>query len=106
VIYKNGYEAIDNEKLLKWQTNGLGIINSIMSSYTKNSVKLNEIIFDIGYEDWNVYIDGITYTSKLLSNNKILHRTILYEGDHGNRLRERIEKYMLPYFSGVLEEKL
>jgi S-formylglutathione hydrolase len=105
VILKNSDTSLDKGKLLKWQTNGLGILSRIMESNSKNPAKLNELILDIGLEDWNVFIDGITYTSKLLSNNKVCHRTLFYNGDHSNKLRSRIEEYLLPYFSSVLVEK-
>jgi hypothetical protein len=38
-----------------------------------------------------------------LAEAGIPHKLVRFSGGHGNHLRERIELYMLPFFSDILE---
>ena len=59
---------------------------------------LNAIAFDAGNKDESIAA-GIKILDSVLNNYKIKHDYEEYEGDHVNRIEERIEKKMLAFFS-------
>ena len=75
---------------------------SIIDQYISNLKKLRGIAMDVGDQDW-----GINAATKSLHNvlekYKIEHFYEVYEGDHTNRIAERIGSNMLPFFSERLD---
>lgn len=75
---------------------------SIVDQYIPNLKKLQAIAMDAGTQD-----RGISETTKtlheLLDSYQIAHLYESYEGDHVNRVAERIETKALPFFSENLE---
>ena len=90
---KNG--ELQPAVLAKWNANRP--LNTI-DQYISNIKKLKAIAFDAGDRD-----QGIAASIKILDTelNKygIKHFFEIYEGDHINRVAERIEKKMLVFFS-------
>ncbi|MCE6991856.1 alpha/beta hydrolase family protein [Dyadobacter sp. CY323] len=85
----------------KWAANsGMATIDQ----YIPNLKKLKGIAFDAGDKDQPI-ASNIKTLHELLENYKIEHTYEEYQGDHLNRIGERIEQKMLPFFSGKLLTK-
>ena len=73
----------------------------VVDQHIPHIKRLKAIAFDVGNED-----RGIAAASKeldqVLSNYSIEHTFEVYEGDHVNRIAERIRTKMLPFFSAHL----
>jgi hypothetical protein len=64
---------------------------------------LTAIGLDVGLDDEFTHITlGSVLFSDSLSANRVPHVFELYEGDHRNRIRERITTRVLPFFSREL----
>lgn len=86
--------------LWKRYENGFGGLAPKIKRYKSNLSKLKAITIDLGINDYHTWIPkGCMYFSKLLNEAGISHNLLKYEGNHSDKLRERIEKYMLPFFS-------
>ena len=66
--------------------------------------KLKAIAFDAGDKDQQI-AGAIKMLDSILNNYNIKHTYEQYEGDHVNRIEERIEKKMLAFFSKNLSFK-
>jgi len=65
---------------------------------------LKDIHIDYGGNDYYKWIpEGCKYFSRLLKKNGIKHTLSEYKGGHEDRLRERMEGYMFPFFSEKLD---
>jgi enterochelin esterase-like enzyme len=77
----------------KWHGNS---INALADQYTFNLRRYTAIKLDIGTADTllksNIELDA------LLTRNSVPHEFETYEGDHVNRVPERFEKFLLPFF--------
>ncbi|WP_234733304.1 alpha/beta hydrolase [Tellurirhabdus bombi] len=83
------------EVTAKWTANApLAIIDQ----YIPNLKSLNAIAFDAGSKDASIAA-SIKVLDGVLTNYKIQHTYAEYDGDHVNRIGERIENYVLPFFS-------
>jgi enterochelin esterase-like enzyme len=73
----------------------------VVDQHIPHIKRLKAIAFDVGTED-----RGIAAASKeldqVLNNYGIAHTFEVYEGDHVNRIAERIRTKMLPFFSAHL----
>lgn len=74
---------------------------SMLDQYIPNIRKLHAIAFDAGDEDrmiagTNVVLD------RMLTAYGVAHTYEVYKGNHINRIAERIDKKVLPYFSSNL----
>ncbi|HTM92812.1 MAG TPA: hypothetical protein VL095_10350, partial [Flavisolibacter sp.] len=69
--------------------------------YIFNIRQLKAFGFDAGNRDFSIAASIRTLDS-VLNNYSIEHSFEIYEGDHINRVAERIEKKMLQFFSGHL----
>ena len=81
--------------LEKWDANRP--LNSL-DQYIFNIKKLKAIAFDAGTRDVGI-AESIKTLDKELTKYGIKHFFEIYEGDHINRVAERIEKKMLQFFS-------
>lgn len=70
----------------------------VIDQYIPNLKKLNAIAFDAGIQDRGIAATIQTLDQKL-NNYGIPHAFEIYEGDHLNRIAERIEKKVLPFFT-------
>ena len=69
----------------------------MLDQYVPNLKKLKAIALDIGLQDNliggnRLLVDGFTRFG-------IAHTFETYEGDHGNRIPQRLEEKVLPFFS-------
>ncbi len=72
-----------------------------LDQYISNLKKLKAIAFDAGTRDQNIAV-SIKVLDAELNKYGIGHIFEIYEGDHINRVAERIEKKMLTFFSDNL----
>lgn len=89
---KNG--EVRPEVAVKWAANSPV---AMLDQYVPNLKKLTAIALDIGLQDGlitsnEVFVEG-------LRRFDIEHTYETYEGDHGNRVTQRIEEHVLPFFS-------
>lgn len=70
---------------------------AMLDQYVSEVKKLKGIAIDIGDKDG--LIGGAKAMSEALKRYDIPHSYVVYEGDHINRVAERIEKHMMPFFS-------
>jgi hypothetical protein len=95
-----------NDSLIKKYENGFGGWEEKVKKYKTNLLSLQGIVIDVGNQDYYVWIqDGCNYFHKLLNENRINNELIIYEGGHQDKLKERIEQYMLPYFSKIFNNQ-
>lgn len=69
-----------------------------LDQYVANMKKLKAIAFDAGTKDQNIAA-SIKVLDEKLNNYGIKHFFEIYEGDHINRIAERIAQKMLEFFS-------
>jgi enterochelin esterase-like enzyme len=74
---------------------------ALVSSRETNLPQLHGIRFDCGQSD-HLVSDNRAFARELTEAG-ISHEFEEYEGNHINRIRERIETRLLPYFSNILE---
>ncbi|WP_080055888.1 alpha/beta hydrolase [Spirosoma aerolatum] len=85
----------------KWAANApLAMIDQ----YIMNIKQLNALAFDAGNRDQSIAASN-KVLDQILTNYQIAHTYEEYEGDHINRIAERIEQKMLPFFSKHLAKK-
>jgi S-formylglutathione hydrolase FrmB len=70
-----------------------------LDQYRANLLKLRAIAFDAGNDDIPAVMSGEDEFHKALSLEGIPHSYETYRGNHINRLKERLEKKVLPFFS-------
>lgn len=90
---KNG--QVQPEVLIKWNANRP---LATLDQYISNLKKLKAIAFDAGTRDQSIAA-SIEVLDKELNKYGIDHVFEIYEGDHVNRVAERIEQKMLTFFS-------
>ncbi|MFD1141578.1 alpha/beta hydrolase [Larkinella insperata] len=71
---------------------------AMIDQYIPNLKKLNAIAFDAGSKDESIAA-SIKVLDGVLNEYKIKHTYEEYEGDHVNRIAERMEKKVLQFFS-------
>jgi len=69
-----------------------------IDQYVSNLKQLHAIAFDAGNKDEDI-AKGIKILDSILNNYSIKHSYEEYQGDHVNRIRNRIEQKMLAFFS-------
>jgi len=82
---------------VKWAANSPV---AMLDQYVPNLKKLKAIALDIGLQDNlitsnKVFVEGLTRFG-------LAHTFETYEGDHGNRIPQRLEEKVLPFFSKTL----
>ena len=99
---KNGKARPAPEQWQRWQA-GLGDWQGKIAAYHANLASLRGIVIDYGvYDDLEWIQYGSEYVSKALTEAGIPNQIYRFEGDHYNRIEERILTVMLPLFSQVL----
>ncbi len=101
---KKDEKIVKNEKNWEAYESGFGNLEEKVKKYEKNLLSLKAIYIDYGTNDEYTWIpEGCEYFSGLLDNNNIEHKLLKHEAGHGDNLRERLEKFMLPSFSEQLQ---
>jgi enterochelin esterase-like enzyme len=90
---KNG--QLQPEVLVKWNANRP---LATLDQYITNLKQLRAIAFDAGTRDHSIAA-SIKVLDEELNKYQIKHVFEIYEGDHINRVAERIEQKMLSFFS-------
>jgi pimeloyl-ACP methyl ester carboxylesterase len=99
----NGQLVRDEEVWKKWES-GFGGIAEEAVQYKENLLKLKGIVVDYGIHDENTWIPkGSEYYGEQLAAAGIPVEVESYNGNHFNRLSERIGESMLPFFSRLLK---
>ena len=79
----------------------------LLPSYKDSLMQLKAIQFDVGTNDSDAgFITGNRNFSQALNDLGIPHTFEEYDGDHTNKLAERIETKLLPFFSANLSKHL
>lgn len=78
----------------------------LIEQYRDNLSKLRGIFLDVGEVDEFTHIRRATaMLSTELSAREIAHTFEIYKGgDHGNKIRERFDTKLIPFFTAVLEK--
>jgi S-formylglutathione hydrolase FrmB len=92
---KNG--EVVPEVAVKWAANSPV---AMLDQYVPNLKKMNAIALDIGLQDG--LITGNRLLVERMTAFGIKHTFETYEGDHGNKVHERLEHHVLPFFSKYL----
>jgi S-formylglutathione hydrolase len=74
---------------------------AMLDQYVFNLKRLRAIGFDAGTREPSI-APTVTALHELLDRYRIKHTSEIYEGDHLNRVAERIEKIVMPFFSANL----
>jgi pimeloyl-ACP methyl ester carboxylesterase len=99
----NGELVREDEVWKKWES-GFGGIAEEAVEYKENLLKLKGIVVDYGiYDDLAWIPKGSEYYGKQLTAAGIPVKVESYDGNHFNRLSERIGEQMLPFFSTLLQ---
>jgi hypothetical protein len=61
---------------------------------------MRALAIDIGDQD--LFVTTSRQLDEALTRLDVAHTFQVYEGDHGNRIRERFESHVLPFFSRML----
>lgn len=97
----NAHKVSDAWK--RWE-NGMGHLDRKVQEYDENLRKLRGITIDYARQDRLNWIPrGSEYLARLLSEAGIPNQLYSYDGDHADRIEERLATIMLPFFSQVLE---
>jgi len=90
-------EAVQAE----WSAN---LIVPMTSRYSSNLRRLRGIALDVGEQDEFAHIiAGAHDFDKLLKQNNIPHEFETYQGNHGNKIGERLENKVFPFFSKMFQ---
>ncbi|MGV3591455.1 MAG: alpha/beta hydrolase [Gammaproteobacteria bacterium] len=82
----------------KWLANS---ILPLLGQYTHNLRRYKAIQFDVGTEDG--LLEQNRRLDAAMTEAGIPHTFVTYEGDHNNRISERIETAVMPFFSTHLQ---
>ena len=89
---KNGEVVAD--VAVKWAANSPV---AMLDQYVPNLKKYTAIQLDIGLQD-SLLASNELFVSRLRQFD-VPHTYLTYEGDHGNRIPQRLEEHVLPFFS-------
>ncbi|MBA4318154.1 MAG: hypothetical protein C0412_07115, partial [Flavobacterium sp.] len=103
--YASVKAAAVKEKWEKWD-NGFGNWDEKVKAFKDNLLKLKSIQIEYGSKEESKWrINGAKYFVKLLTAEKLPIKLVTFDGGHSDKLRERIEKSMLPFFSNIFGVK-
>jgi S-formylglutathione hydrolase FrmB len=89
---KNG--AVVSDVAVKWAANSPV---AMLDQYMPNLREYKAIALDIGRQD-PLIMDNRMFVQRLIRYN-VLHTFETYDGDHNNRVGQRLEEHVLPFFS-------
>lgn len=73
---------------------------AMLDQYLGSLRKLKSIAIDIGDKDF--LLGGAKEMDRMLTERDVVHSFEIYEGNHVNKVSDRIEAHVLPYFSRLL----
>jgi enterochelin esterase-like enzyme len=76
---------------------------AMVHQYVSNLRQIDAIAFDAADKDLGDIPETVRTLDEILKGYDIAHETEIYEGDHVNRVEERVEKKVLPFFSKHLK---
>jgi enterochelin esterase-like enzyme len=88
------------ETVARWAANAP---LAMLPQYVTNLRQFDAIAVDSGDQDLPTIADTVRTLDATLSDYGIAHVAEIYEGDHVNRVEERLEKKVLPFFATHLE---
>jgi hypothetical protein len=95
-----------NKEIWKRWENGFGNWDEKVKAFKDNFLKLKSIGIDYGLKnEYKWMIEGCKYFTKILTAEKIPVKSVSFDGGQSDKLRERIEKFMFPFFSALFESK-
>jgi len=93
-----------NREILLNYIRGFGGQNEKVRAHKENFLKLKGLTIDIGVNDYFQWIvQGSRHFARLLHETNIPHELVEHDGGHEDRLRERVESHLLPFFSEHLK---
>jgi len=92
---KNG--DVQPEVAVKWAANSPV---AMLDQYVPSLKKYKAIAMDVGLQDNLITSNRVL--DEALSRFGVMHTFETYEGDHNNRIPQRLEEKVLPFFSNVL----
>ncbi len=96
---------LNKELWNKWE-DGIGGWDAKIKSLKENILKLKSIGIEYGLKDENKWIvDGCKYFIKVMNSEKIPLKSLSFAGGHQDNIKERIEKFMFPFFSAAFASK-
>lgn len=99
---QNG-EPVRDEMVWKQWESGFGGIAIHLQAFKANLLKLKAIGIEYGQQDEYAWVPrGCQYLSQLMHSARIEHTLLVFQGGHFDKLSQRIEGYMLPFFSKEL----
>ena len=97
-------ELVRNDEIWEIWESGFGGIAEETLQYKENLLELKGIVVDYGIHDENPWIpEGAEYYGEQLTAAEIPVTVEGYDGNHSNKLGERIREHMLPFFSRLLQ---
>jgi S-formylglutathione hydrolase FrmB len=73
---------------------------AMLDQYVSNLKRYKAIALDIGLQDGLITSNKVMVEA--LTRNGVAHTFETYEGDHGNKIPQRLEEKVLPFFSKML----
>lgn len=89
---KNG--EVQPQVAVQWAANSPV---AMLAQYVPNLMRLEAIALDIGRQDSLITSNEVFVNE--LERFRVPHSYETYDGEHGNRIHERIEQHVLPFFS-------
>lgn len=84
--------------LARWKANQLEMITA---QYAAGTQRLNALAFDVGDQD--TLLPSERWLDKKMTELGLPHKYSEYDGNHNNRIHERMEKFVLPLMSKELK---
>ena len=78
----------------RWKAN---VLTSIAAKYAAGAPRLQALAFDVGRQD--ALLPSVHKFDRELTKLGIAHQFSEYDGNHNNRIHERMEKFVLPMMS-------
>ncbi len=95
-----------NKEIWKKWDYGFGGWEDKLKTYKDNILKIKSIGVEYGTEDdYKWIVDGCKFFIKLFADSKIPLKSVSFKGGHQDKLRERMENFLLPFFSAAFKNK-
>jgi hypothetical protein len=100
VTQRNGTREWIEQAQARWSAN---MPVAMATQYGPNLARLRGFAFDVGTQDEFPHtVSGARALDATLKQSRIPHIFEEYEGNHGNKIGERIMSKVMPFFSAVL----
>jgi S-formylglutathione hydrolase len=100
---KAGTKLVVDQPVWKLWQQGFGGLEDKVRKNKERLQRLKGIGIDVGETDETPFVlPGCRMLSQLLKDAEIEHTLVTFDGKHQDKLRERIEEHLLPFFSKAL----